>query len=172
MQPSVVIVGTSHTYQAGGKDCPCEAADLLRALLLNVCRDWNLRGVAEEMNFEGLIRYKSTQSIPSQVATALQLPHRDCDPTSSERVRAGIIGSGEVLLDAQMNGLAQEETAERLTIEEVKREQYWLKELQEQGVWPILFVCGANHANRFKLLLDSAGHPAHTLIADWAPNLS
>lgn len=172
MQPSIVIVGTSHTFQAGGEDCSSEVADLLRAFLFDVCRDWNLRGIAEEMNTEGLIRYKSTQSIPSQVATALQLPHRDCDPTASERSRAGIIGSGEVLLDAQMNGLTQEETAERLTIEEIKREQYWIKKLQEQKVWPTLFVCGANHANRFKLLLDSAGHPAHTLVANWAPNTS
>lgn len=68
-----------------------------------------------------------------------------------------------------MRGLSDDEAAKRLVAEEIKRENYWLRELKKQDVWPTLFVCGANHINRFKSLLDSVGRPAHALVEDWAP---
>ena len=169
MQPSAVIIGTRHTFQVGREDCPRKCAEALQKFLLSACRNWNLRGIAEEMSSEGLIKYKVTKSIPSSVAATLGLPYRACDPTSSQRVSAGIVGSGEVLIDAKMQGLSEDETARRLADEEIKRESYWLRELQEQDVWPTLFVCGAIHANRFKSLLDSAGLPALVLVENWAP---
>lgn len=169
MQPAAVIIGTRHTFQVGGEDCPREHAEALRELLLNACRNWNLRGIAEEMSTEGLINYKGTKSVPFSVATTLGLPYRACDPTLSQRALAGIIGPGEVLIDAKMRGLSDDEAEKRLAVEEIKREGYWLCELQDQNVWPTLFVCGANHINRFKSLLDSAGLPAHVLVEDWTP---
>jgi hypothetical protein len=169
MQPSVVIVGTSHTYQAGGKDCTNNDATLLRNLFLNACREWNLRGIAEEMNNEWLVSYQSVQSLPCQVATVLGLSHHYCDPNTSERIQAGIINSGNILLDAKLNGLSEDEKTKRLLIEEIKREQYWLSELQKQDIWPTLFVCGPNHVLRFKSLLDSVGYVTHILVQDWSP---
>ena len=102
MQPAAVILGTRHTFQVGGEDCPREHAEALRELLINACRDWNLRGIAEEMSSEGLIKYKGLKSVPFSVSTTLGLPYRACDPTSSQRVWSGIIGPGEVLIDAKM----------------------------------------------------------------------
>lgn len=169
MQPAAVIIGTRHTFQVGGEDCPIECAEAFHELLLSVCRNWNLRGIAEEMSAEGLAKYKGARSIPSSVATTLGLPYRACDPTSSQRVLAGIVGPGEVLIDARMQGLSDDEAEKRLAAEEIKREKYWLRELQEHDVWPTLFVCGASHASRFKSLLDSAGFPAYVLVEDWAP---
>jgi hypothetical protein len=170
MQPTVIILGTNHIYQAGGKDCANDDSKLLRNVILNACQKWDLLGIAEEMNSEGLVRYKSTQSVPCQVATALGLSHCYCDPNTSERARAGIINAANILLDAQQNGFDEDEIAKRLGVEEIKREQYWLKELQKHDVWPILFVCGSNHVIRFKSLLDSAGYATHVLVGDWSPN--
>ncbi|MCK9634819.1 MAG: hypothetical protein M0R41_00890 [Methylobacter tundripaludum] len=170
MQPSVVIVGTRHTYQAGGKNCANENAELLRNFLLNACREWSLSGIAEEMSSDGLVYYQSIQSVPSRVATELELSHRYCDPTNSERVRVGIIGPGEIELEVKQNSLSEDEKINRLAAEEIRREQYWLKELQNQNVWPTLFVCGPNHVMSFKSLLDSVGHATHVLVEDWEPN--
>ena len=170
MKAVVVIVGTCHKYQAGGKDCANEDAELFRNFLLNACLEWSISGISEEMNNEWLDHYESIQSVPSQVATELELFHHYCDPNSSERVRAGIIGRGEVLLEADLNRLSEDETANRYADEEIKRERYWLRELKEKGVFPTLFVCGANHVMRFKSLLDSNGLTAHVLVEDWAPN--
>ena len=170
MKPAVIIIGTNHICQVGGEKCATEDAEALRNLLLTVCQNWNLRGIAEEMSSEGLANYNGNNSVPFRVATELALPHRYCDPTSPERVLSGITGPGEVRLDAQRQGLSEDETAKRLVAEEHKREQYWLRKLQEQNVWPTLFVCGAKHVSHFKLLLDSAGHLAHVFIEDWTPH--
>ncbi len=169
MQFAAVIVGTRHTFQVGGEDCPREHAEALGEFLINACRNWNLHGIAEEMSSEGLFNYKAIKSVPFSVATALGLPYRACDPTLTQRALAGIVGSGEILIDAKMQGLDDDEAEQRLAVEEMKREGYWLRELQDQNVWPTLFVCGAIHVNRFKLLLDSTGFPAHVLVEDWGP---
>ena len=44
----------------------------------------------------------------------------------------------------------QEQVAERI---DGPRERYWLKKLTEWNRWPALFVCGANHSDRFMGLL-------------------
>jgi hypothetical protein len=68
----VIVVGTRHTIQI---------ADLeLKRFLENLCREFNVRAVTEEMSDEALAEKDCTASIPMQVASAMQIPHRLCDP--------------------------------------------------------------------------------------------
>ena len=71
-QAKIIVVGTSHTIQIADPE--------LKPFLENLCREFNVRAVAEEMNEEALAEKDCSASIPMQIASALQMPHRFCDP--------------------------------------------------------------------------------------------
>ena len=52
------------------------------------------------------------------------------------------------------------------------REGRWLDCVMELDAWPLLFVCGANHAERFRKRLQADGIDARVLFENWAPNQS
>lgn len=160
----IIVVGTSH---------PIQIADLaLKPFLENLCRDFNVRAVAEEMNVEALAEHKCTSSIPMQIAGGLQMPHRFCDPNNAERAKLGIRQENEIRIQAWLSSstLSESEIAAQLTESYAMRERYWLEQLRDLNVWPVLFICGADHVASFCELLKQQNFTAHVASEDWASN--
>ena len=67
----VILVGTDHTLQTTRLQ--------LKAYLEGLCRKFNIRAIAEEMNAEALSDLNTVSSIPQRVAGVLRIPHRYCD---------------------------------------------------------------------------------------------
>ncbi len=163
-QAKIIVVGTSHTIQIADPE--------LKPFLENLCREFNVRAVAEEMNEEALAEKDCSASIPMQIASALQMPHRFCDPNRTEREKLDIRQENEIRIQAWLSSsiLSESEIAARVTESYAKRERYWLEQLHSQNAWPVLFICGADHVASFCKLLEQQGIAAHVAAEDWASN--
>ena len=163
-QAKIIVVGTSHTIQI--------ADPALKPFLESLCRDFNIRAVGEEMNEEALTEKNCTFSIPMQIASALKIPHRFCDPNRTERAKLGIRQENEIRIQAWLSSstLSDSELAARVTESYAMRERYWLAQLCELNVWPVLFICGADHVSSFCELLKQQSIAAHVAAEDWASN--
>jgi len=163
-QAKIIVVGTSHTIQI--------ADPALKPFLESLCRDFNVRGVAEEMNEEALAEKNCTSSIPMEIASALQMPHRFCDPNRTERAKLEIRQENEIRIQAWLSSttLSDSELAARVKESYATRERYWLEQLRTLNAWPVLFICGADHVASFCELLKQQGIAAHVAAEDWASN--
>lgn len=158
----VIVVGTSHTIQT---------TDLaFQPFLESLCRQFDIRAVAEELNKEALDERSCTASIPMQVASVLQIPHRFCDPNRMERAKLGIQQENDIRISAFPSTLPESEVARRVAESHKKREGYWLEQLRSLNLWPVLFVCGADHVASFCNLPNYEGIIPHVAAEDWASN--
>jgi hypothetical protein len=165
----VWVIGTSHDYQVlrRGEDQP--GVGQFRALLTAIATGRPVRAVAEEMSLEGLTVRKADDSVCREVARVL-IPHRLCDPCIQERKALGIAEDDDIRMRGFFAGRDQREIEEDVRASYALRERRWLAHLIELDVWPLLFVCGANHAQSFNELLRAEGIDAHILFANWSPN--
>jgi hypothetical protein len=171
MSKIAYLIGTSHIFQIGGKDCAIEHSVEFGELLREVCTGYSISTISEEVNDEGLEKYNAKYSVGAQIALELDLNHLACDPSTQQRLQEGIEERGFVLISAKMNGLDDEEANRLVTIEDIKREKYWYKVIDQNAVYPVVFICGANHTSRFGELLTSNGINVQILDQDWAPNI-
>jgi predicted XRE-type DNA-binding protein len=157
----IIIVGTSHTIQTTELK--------LKVFLEELCRKFSVRAVAEEMFEEALAEKDCAESIPMQVADALQIEHKFCDPNMSKRTELGIFQENQIRVQNWISNsqLSESEIAELVIVSHGKREQYWLEQLRSLNVWPVLFICGSNHVTSFHKLIEQQGFVAHIAADDW-----
>lgn len=160
----IVVVGTSHSIQTANLE--------LKAFLESICKEFKICAIAEEMNEEALAERGCAESIPMQVANALRLPHRFCDPNRKERARLDIRQENDFRVQAWLSQSqsSESEIAARVAESHAKRERYWLEQLRTLNLWPVLFVCGADHVRTFCQLLKQQGISAQIGAEDWASN--
>ena len=145
---AVYLIGTNHTFQLGERPFGdtsngnlSEFGEMLRTAIATHA----IRAVAEEMSRQALGKFYVTgDSVPCLIATELGLPHRYCDPETTTRAEKGIKSKED-------------------------RERYWLGQLTEFDVFPVLFVFGADHAESFSRLLTESGFDVYLLAKDWCP---
>ncbi|SRR6266446_3218247 len=159
---AAIVVGTSHTLQRTSME--------LKAFLEDLCREFKIRAVAEEMSEEALSQHGGVASIPMQVARALATSHKLCDPNNAERAKLGIRQETDIRVQAFPSTLPESEVMAALADSNAKREQFWLEQLQNLNVWPVLFICGADHVVSFSQLLRCHGIATHVAAEDWASN--
>lgn len=161
MRPTaVIIVGTSHSIQIASRK--------LKRFLERLCENFTVSAIAEEMSDEALVENNCIASIPMQVANTLRLPYRFCDPSRAERARLGIRQENDILISAFQCNLSETEVAECLAESHTKRESYWIDQLRDLNLWPVLFVCGANHVDSFCGLLRHEDIAVRVAVEDWA----
>ena len=92
---------------------------------------FEVRAIAEESSHEVLAQNHAVQSVCEQIAHAMGIAHRYCDPDSRQRQALDIRHERDIRLDAFFNGW---ETDERRLEREIRasyaaRERYWLNQL-------------------------------------------
>lgn len=160
----IIVVGTSHTIQIADPE--------LKVFLEDLCREFEVRAVAEEMSDEALAEKNIAASIPMQVASALRVSHRFCDPNRAKRAKLGIRQENDIRIQSFLSNLnlSESEIAASLAESHAMRERYWLEQLRSLNLWPVLFVCGADHVASFCQLLKREGIVVHVAAEDWASN--
>lgn len=171
-QRKVFLIGTHHTYQYGvgssyGGGCTQEEESAFRRLVESTSRRLAVRGLAEELNEDGLSEHSVTQSVLQQQAAALGHPHCFCEPGRNERASLGIRQGNDVEVTGWFNGWSEDEVKKRLLAEFRKRETVWCDRLLAFDRWPVLFVCGADHVGTFSALLLERGLAVQVLEACW-----
>ena len=97
------LIGLAHEAQASGSGEPETDAQRQYAYLLgNTILAVRPRLIAEEYSVESEQDNKS-RSIGWQIAAALGVEHRFCDPTKAERARIGYVGTQDLHLNISMH---------------------------------------------------------------------
>jgi hypothetical protein len=166
----VWVIGTSHDYQLLRRGSDQLGVAQFRALLTTVATDHGVRAIAEEMSLEGLALHKADDSVCKQVARTLGIPHRFCDPSSQERKALGIAEDDDIRMSGFFAGRDQQAIECYVRASYSLRERSWLGQLIELDAWPLLFVCGAYHAESFCARLQAEAIDVRLLFTNWSPN--
>ena len=166
----IYIVGTNHEYQ-NGENITKEEKLSFKAYLRYICQQYSIKAIAEEMNKEALSEANQISSTCESLGEELIIVHRYCDPDRTERKQLGIRQENEVRLNGFSSRMTDEEIRDSIRIENVKRENIWLEHIQKLNIFPLLFVCGANHVNSFSKITSNSGFLCNILCDDWTPNM-
>jgi hypothetical protein len=166
----VYIIGVAnHAFQVPGKKPEVEA-NAFMSLLQITCRQYQIRAIAEEMSPEALSKDGQQESTCKHVADSLRLSRRYCDPNLAKRRELGIIEKDDIHWQKFYENLTDEEVRKKIRAEYEKREGWWLKELNNLGVFPVLFICGAKHAKPFAELVSQNNLSCEILYKNWSPD--
>jgi hypothetical protein len=163
---TVLLIGTRHDYQRPGS----YASEELHALVAAICREEDVRVIAEEMSLDALGLYGATQSVCEQVADSLRIRHCYCDPSPEEQKTLGIAHPGKSDPSAFSPVCDPGEIDPEVSASNAIRERCWLECLLKLDSWPVLFVCGPHHVVPFGTLLRDNNIIANVLFPTWAPN--
>ena len=171
----VVVVGTHHAYQYGAGSryrfkCSEQDEDAFRAFVRMLAIRHAAHALAEELNEEGLYEHGITQSVLQQEASLLQLRHCFCEPCQAERTALGVLREDELRADAWQFDWSDEEVQRRWRDMFRKREAVWCERLFRLDAWPVLFVCGADHADTFPATLRGRGVQVEVAERCWEPS--
>ena len=166
---TVLLIGMDdHTYQRPPTGSRGDGTEQFRAVVIATCQQEGVKGIAEEMSVEALEDYDVHQSIGHQVADALHIAHRYCDPSRQERKALGVPEDADIHIASWGNSDPQQrEAAFRASY--AIRERHWLEHLLQLDTWPVLFICGAKHTEPFRALLQSNDILVHVLFTRWKP---
>jgi hypothetical protein len=146
----VLLIGTSHDYQRVRGGTRDTGPEQLRAVIAGVAVQHGVRAIAEEMSPEALVAYKATDSVGRQVAAVLGIAHRLCDPESTERQALGYREDDDIRMAGFFAGRDHDAIEAVVRASYAIRERRWLEHLLELDLWPVLFICGANHVESFE----------------------
>lgn len=169
MEPFVYILGTSHRYQFRDSGIRISEHQRFDKMIRQYVKDLDICGIAEECNHEALANLGIQKSSVEDIAAKLSLPHHYCDPDMKTRNSLGIYQENRIRALAHLHDEElSEEVIQRRTRESlIRREHYWANELKALNIWPVLFVCGANHAQSFATVLDIHGLIGVIKEQDW-----
>ncbi len=165
------LIGTNHLYQRPLPLPHDQGHKQLREIIAATCQRKGVKAIAEEMCIDGLKPYDVDESVCKQVADDLHLAHRYCNPSIQEHKERGIIINEEKFrFDGVVANKPQQQIEVEIRASHEIRECYWLKQLIKLDTWPVLFVCGADHTEPFRALLQANGIVVHVLCTNWAPH--
>jgi hypothetical protein len=169
---TVVLVGTDHTYQRPvNNDYPSES-NQFRVTLHELCLRHKARAVAEEMNLAALLEHGVAESVAQQLCAELGLSHQFSDPSREERKMLGIKQEAEIRIEGWQKSWSQEQIEAAVIANSMSdriRELEWLRRIQTLDIWPLVFICGANHFASFGALLRKSGITVFEAFQDWVP---
>lgn len=168
---TVLLIGTNHEYQYQRPLAASSGPEQFRAMVAATCQREGVRAITEEWSVDANERKGVQQSVCKEIADALGIAHRYCDPSAKERKALGIlIDEADIQLGGFFSGRDPQEVEAEVRDSHARRRRYWLERLFELDVWPLLFVCGANHTEPFRELLQANGIAVRVLFAKWEPN--
>lgn len=169
------IVGTHHKHQFS--HCTAfapeeQACEAFAEYLKRQCHALGVKTLAEEMSSDARQKWQIKKTVPESVASELSINHADCDPTDHERAALGIQNEGRVKMNGLMYEQSEETVQKNIRAEYDKREQEWIRRLDQVQHEPVLFVCGADHSRSFAEKTGQRGWQAVVLEEEWTPNKS
>jgi hypothetical protein len=114
--------------------------------LKNMVRKYDVIMIGEEFNKEAMEKNNATHCTTQDVATNLGIMHKWCDPDSRERQNC----RGDLMRF---------------------REEYWFKQISDLADKAIIFICGSNHLESFRKVIETAGFKTKILSRDWGSDL-
>ena len=167
MRKIVALIGTSHLFQFGGSARTELQNEAFTELIDQTCKNYEIRCIAEEMSQDALRAQNRAQSTVAAIAHDLGLVHIYADPSEQEQSTLGLWVERSAAALKHFDGWSDERIAEGISAEHRQRERFWLEKLNERNVWPCLFICGSEHANHFRSLLQASSFEVEVVVEAW-----
>ena len=171
---TIVLIGTNHNFQRPVMGPYAEGIEVFRHTLHELCLQYKIHAIAEEMSLHALHEHDVEESVAQQVCADLGLLHQLSDPSPLERSELGILQDNDIRVEHMLDGWTQEQIeadvlARGSQASGIIRECFWWQKIQEFDTWPLLFICGADHFSSFTDLLNSDGVEVIEACRDWEP---
>lgn len=172
MRGRIYLLGTRHSLQCGTDEWTPEQVGRYRAYVRASCDSHGVGLLAEEMSNDALAYQGATTTVAQQVADEINVPYIALDLNGTERAALGIddysLGiaaapAGTSVTDRALRKLLGEKISDPL------RERCWFARILAKDIWPVLFVCGADHVANLLSLMDSVNQVVTLLHQDYAP---
>ncbi|MDE0349761.1 MAG: hypothetical protein OXM56_08645 [Gammaproteobacteria bacterium] len=170
----VFIFGTSHSLQCG-KPEGRPGVSRMEAEIRRIIAKFGIRRIAEEMSCDGL-RESGTHETVCQRLAGEDLPVQFVDLDRAERTKLAISDSQIVgfVLGLLHSGNEGEEARVREALTDQLchevRERVCVARVLTGYEWPVLYVCGADHAVPVRRLLAGIGVRARIVHRDFDPD--
>lgn len=166
MTREVFIFGTCHKLQCGAAECGVDKISLLEREVRRIVSEYDIRRIAEEMSDDGLREKRAGDKEPETVCQRIagdDVPVQFVDLGVKERACLSLSGNNidAFMLKDFFHGTGESEPAEvrdalNKLCDEV-RERVWVARVLSRDEWPVLFVCGACHADSVNALFNCIG---------------
>ena len=170
MRANIYILGTSHSIQCGIPSLPVGHADSFTAEVKSLLEKYQIKCIAEEMSADGLEHQKVSETLSQSLAASLKIDYQAIDLSSKER--AGLkLDDSTVLKAMRAVNISCNTSFQGVfsdLVDEV-RERVWVARMLAKDSWPVLFICGANHAAAVEKLSRAVGLTAETMHVDYKP---
>lgn len=182
----IYLIGVNdHNIQHDGNGC----ADLslrnkFSAFLRNKIKELGIDLLAEEFNEDALYKVShgkiaTVKNVVEELKSEkLKIGHRFCEPSKTYRKLKNILSSSEIL-SKKLNIHSYKESSPNLDKNQQKifnsekkksflaRETFWFEQISNSLDKNIIFVCGADHVERFGALLLEKGYKSIVLVKYW-----
>ena len=175
MRPTVFILGTCHPLQCGDAECGPDNIALLEEKVRQVLSEHRIRRIVEEMSDDAL---RCQLGVEAGRGTVCQRVARETgigvDFVDLDREERDHLGLSDCIIN-RFTFFYGEDDSNRAAIREAfnalcgsVRERVWVGRTLS-GVWPVLFVCGADHASPVQELFERVGVQATIICCDFDP---
>ena len=159
----IFLIGCDHraaqTYAEGsGLDDPENNTQKeFKELLIKIIRTFYPELVAEEYDPD-ILKLQRRRSVAFEVASDLNICHRFCEPSPSDRCKRGIGDDlpffGPCVPGDWYDRIANKQESFRHDVAHrwPIREEFWIEQLGEDIHKSILFLCGAGHRETFRAI--------------------
>ena len=174
MTREVFILGTSHELQCGVAECGGDKISLLKREIQRVLSEYGIRRIAEEMSDDGLRERagdKASGTVCQRIAGDDVPVHHFVD--LDEKERACLSLSHDDIYAFMSKHSTREPTRVRKALNELcdeVRERVWVARVLSRDEWPVLFVCGADHAVSVSALFKRIWVQATVICEDFDPD--
>jgi hypothetical protein len=152
----IIVIGTSHPLQCGNEKC-CSKKQVIefKCWLEQICKEFGIKCIVEEMNAEGLKKQGVENTIAYALSKNLNLKKHLYTDLSSEHVADLCIFIDTFMLREPTN---EKKTSKRELLHQHLlnpiRERFWLANILNLNIWPTLFICGLDHVNNMVELIN------------------
>ena len=162
MTREVFILGISHELQCGAAECGVDKISLLEREIRRILSEYGIRRIAEEMSDDGLRERagdKATGTVCQRIA-GNGVPVHFVDLGEKERACLSLSPRDiDVFMFKHSNNnseMMRVREALSALCDEV-RERVWVARVLSGDEWPVLLVCGADHAVSVSALFKYTG---------------
>ena len=176
MTPAVFVFGTSHPLQCGAAECEDDHIALFEQEIQRVLSQYGIRRIAEEMSEDGLREWVGDNASGGTVCRRIApdgVPVDYVDLGAEERACLSLSDGNVVGFAVRHFAGTREQVDVRdsfsLLCGEV-RERVWVGRVLSGDEWPVLFVCGADHAVSISRLFARVGVESTIICRDFDPD--
>ena len=176
MTPAVFVLGTSHPLQCGAPECGEDRIARLEQKIRHVLSECEIRRIAEEMSEDALREWVGDNPARGTVCQRIapddvRVEFVDLGPEERECLSlsdSNIVGFVFMYVEANRDQAETRESFGSLCNE--VRERVWVARVLSGDEWPVLFVCGANHAVAVSRLFERVGVQTTMICRDFDPD--